>query len=166
MSAIEQTYEKIIAYLKGLLSNRQRHDLEKRMMQDVFDEEAFEGLGQMTAEELQTDMDLLAERLQQRIKPVRKRYLMPVLRIAAAVVLLTGIAGILYVILRSPSQELITQEIPKKEKPAPEMAAPSVAQPAEKDIEPSGSSVEPKDISSEKQAKTEVLAYTSSYIIG
>ena len=40
----ENKYDRILAYLKGLLSHRQRHDLEKEMMQDVFEEEAFEGL--------------------------------------------------------------------------------------------------------------------------
>ena len=72
MSAIERTYEQIIAYLKGLLTNRQRHHLEKKMMQDAFEEEAFEGLSQMDAGELQADMDLLADRLKERIKPAKR----------------------------------------------------------------------------------------------
>ena len=48
----EKTYDRILAYLKGLLSDRQRHDLEKDMMHDVFEEEAFEGLSQLSAAEL------------------------------------------------------------------------------------------------------------------
>jgi hypothetical protein len=132
MSAIERTYEQIIAYLKGLLTNRQRHHLEKEMMQDAFEEEAFEGLSQMNAGELEADMDLLADRLQERIKPARKRYLTPLLRMAAAVIVLFGVAGLLYFLLRPPSQDLITQsrEIPKTSE---DSVSPSMPAPVESD---------------------------------
>ncbi|MBN1791359.1 MAG: carboxypeptidase-like regulatory domain-containing protein [Bacteroidales bacterium] len=132
MSAIERTYEQIIAYLKGLLTNRQRHNLEKKMMQDAFEEEAFEGLSQMDAGELEADMDLLAGRLQERIKPARKRYLIPLLRIAAAVIVIFGVTGLLYFLLRPPSQDLFTQSLEKPET-SEKSVSPAVPGPADND---------------------------------
>jgi|GEM_PF-3107966 hypothetical protein len=119
MSAIEHTYEQIVAYLKGLLSNLQRHELEKKMMQDSFDDDAFEGLSQLKASELESDMDALTGRLNTRINRAKKRSLTPVFRMAAAIVLLIGIAGILYFVFTTPSQELITQETGDNKKAAP-----------------------------------------------
>ena len=72
MSKINKTYERISRYLKGILSGRERHDLERDMMQDVFDEEAFEGLNLMNAEELESDMTALENRLDQRIHQPKK----------------------------------------------------------------------------------------------
>jgi len=119
MSGNEPTYERIIAYLKGLLSNRQRHDLEKKMMQDAFDEDAFEGLNQLSADSLETDMDILGKRLQERIRPAKVRNLTTVFRIAAAVVILLGITAILDLILRTPSPTPLTQEIKRQMYKAP-----------------------------------------------
>lgn len=130
MSENEHTYERIIAYLKGLLSNRQRHDLERKMMQDAFDEEAFEGLNRLSAGSLETDMDVLSRRLHDRIKPAKIRRLTPVFRWAAAVVILTGLTAILLFIFRTPSPKLITQEISRQKQTAPaEVAAPEAQEP-------------------------------------
>ncbi len=157
MSAIERTYEQIIAYLKGLLTNRQRHHLEKKMMQDAFEEEAFEGLSQMDAGELEADMDLLADRLQERIKPTRKHYLIPVLRIAAAVIVLFGITGLLYFLLRPPSQDLITQSREKPET-SEEPVSSSVPAPAENDSGEPKSSEKTVDKSRTEKSVQPVLA--------
>ena len=126
MSATDHTYERILAYLKGLLSNRQRHDLEREMMHDAFDEEAFEGLNHLTADELEHDSSVLLNRLDKRMQPGRRRNMPLLLRIAATVVLLAGIGTVLYFIFRTPSESLITQEI-TREKPLkpPETAASS-----------------------------------------
>jgi hypothetical protein len=158
MSTIEQTYELIIAYLKGVLSNRQRHDLEKKMMQDTFDEEAFEGLSQMSANELETDLDALTDRLQGRINQAKKRNLMPVFRIAAALVVLMGVAGILYVILRTPSQDLITQDIPKKQKTPQESVSPPLPKPTENITSEYGLSTSPPEKSTVETTKHPILA--------
>jgi hypothetical protein len=126
MSATEHTYERILAYLKGLLSNRQRHDLELEMMHDAFDEEAFEGLNQLTGVELEHDSSVLLNRLDKRIQPHRKRSMPLVLRIAATVVMLAGIGTILYFVFRTPSESLITQEITHDKENKAETATPSL----------------------------------------
>jgi outer membrane biosynthesis protein TonB len=121
MSRIELLYDRVISYLGGLLSNRQRHDLEKEMMQDVFDEDAFEGLSGLSAEELRSDMDTLNNRLQNRIKPAEKRFLNTYFRIAAALVILVGVGSILYVLLKSPAPTIVAEKsVPEKQVvPAP-----------------------------------------------
>jgi hypothetical protein len=110
MSGTEQKYERIIKYLKGLLSNRERYDLEKEMMQEPFEEEAFDGLTRISADELEADMELLGNRLKERIEPDRKRSLGIFYRIAAGIILLAGIAGILYLVFRMPPRSLLTEE--------------------------------------------------------
>ncbi|MBN1144830.1 MAG: carboxypeptidase-like regulatory domain-containing protein [Bacteroidales bacterium] len=110
MSRIEQTYNQFLKYLKGLLSNRERHDLERNMMQDVFDEEAFEGLNRLTGEELEADMEKLLTRLNNRVENKKTRTLTWFYRVAAAVVLLIGIGSILLLVVKKPADELITQK--------------------------------------------------------
>ena len=127
MFRIEPTYKQLINYLKGLLSNRERHDLEQEMMRDVFDEEAFEGLNQLSADELEADMDILTNRLEDRIEPRKRRNLNVFYRIAAAIVLLVGVGGILFVVFRTPSENLITQENNHSVKQAPVVTAPAEA---------------------------------------
>jgi hypothetical protein len=101
MSRIEHTYNQIVRYLNGLLSNRERHDLEKEMMRDTFDEEAFEGLNQLSAGELEADIDVLMKRLDERIQPKKKRNLVTFYRMAAAIILLVGVGSILYVFFQN-----------------------------------------------------------------
>lgn len=110
MPEIEKTYERILKYLKGALTPRQRHELEKEMMQDAFDEEAFEGLSQLPADVLASDMDRMMNRLDNRIQQGKTRNIRLYLRIAAAIVFIVGLAGTLYIFLRSPEPKLITQE--------------------------------------------------------
>jgi hypothetical protein len=119
----EKTYNRILAYLKGKLSVRQRHDLEKEMMRDVFDEEAFEGLSQLSDRELLADMEKLENSLQNRISQHKKRNLTIYFRIAAGILLLAGLTGIFYVIFRTPSTNLISNE--EVRKTAPKSIAPS-----------------------------------------
>ena len=126
MSRIEQLYDRVISYLGGLFSNRQRHELEKAMMQDVFDEEAFEGLSGLSAEELRSDMDTLNNLLQNRVKPGRKRFLNIYFRIAAALVILAGVGSILYVLLKPPAPKIVAEKsVPERQvlAAAPEVAA-------------------------------------------
>jgi hypothetical protein len=113
----EKTYDRILAYLKGLLSDRQRHDLEKEMMRDVFEEEAFEGLSQLSAGELQADMDKLGNSLQNRITQHKKRNLKIYYRIAAGILLMAGLTGLFYVVFRAPSANLISNEEVRKTEP-------------------------------------------------
>jgi outer membrane biosynthesis protein TonB len=119
----EKTYNRILAYLTGKLSHRQRHDLEKEMMRDVFDEEAFEGLSQLSGAELRADMDQLENNLQNRISQHKKGNLTFILRLAAGILLLAGLTGIFYVIFRTPSASLISKE--EVRKTGPESITPS-----------------------------------------
>jgi hypothetical protein len=114
MPGVEQTYNHIVAYLKGLLSDRQRHELEKDLMRDAFEEEAFEGLSQLSAGELEKDIEVLKNRLENRIAPVRSRNLKVYLRLAAGIILFVGVGSILYFIFRTPSSGLLTQDVPGK----------------------------------------------------
>jgi outer membrane biosynthesis protein TonB len=107
---IEKTYKRVVDYLKGLLSDRDRHELERDMMRDTFEEEAFEGINQLSAHDLESDMDLLTSRLDNRIASREKKSLKIYFRLAAALLLLAGIGGILYFVLQTPSIDLLTQE--------------------------------------------------------
>ncbi len=114
MSKSDRTIEQIIRYLKGLLSNRDRHHLEKAMMQDTFDDEAFEGLNQLTGEELEADMGKLTGMLNQRTQH-RKTILLPTFRrVAAALIILLGIGTVLFFMLRKPVPEFITQDLQRE----------------------------------------------------
>jgi len=116
------TYDRIMAYLKGLLSDRQRHELERDIMHDVFEEEAFEGLSGQKADELAADMEMLNHRLAERLKPPKTRYFGTFLRVAAAVTFFLGVGGILYMLLRQPSTGRIAEASPQKAAPAPAAA--------------------------------------------
>src|SRR5512145_3254038 len=96
MSRIVPTYDRIYRYLKGLLSNRERHELEKDMMQDSFNEEAFEGISHLTHEELEADVQLMMNRLDERIQHRQKRNISLFYRIAAGITLMIGLATALY----------------------------------------------------------------------
>jgi hypothetical protein len=128
MLKIEQTYDQIVRYLKGLLSNRERHDLEKEMMRDAFEEDAFEGLNRLAADKLEADMDVLMNRLDDRLENGKKRNLVLFYRIAAAIILLVGVGSILYVVFRTPSENLITQETNRSTKQVPVVTIPAEAQ--------------------------------------
>jgi len=121
MRRIENTYNRIIAYLKGLLSDRDRHELEKEMMHDVFEEEAFEGLTQLSADELDSDMKVLMNRLEINITRTKKLKPWFYFRLAAGVIFLIGIGSILYLVLFKPSDDLL---IAKKEVAVSETLAP------------------------------------------
>jgi hypothetical protein len=137
MQKPDTTYQRILAYLKGLLSERQRHDLEKEMMRDTFAEEAFEGLSQLQGEELGADMDTLMERLDLRTTRGRRKFL-TAYRIAAGLILFLGMGITLYVVLRRPVPELLTTT-GKKDAPAETAVpqTPTTAMPADrKEVQP------------------------------
>lgn len=137
----ENTYDRILAYLKGLLSHRQRHNLERDMMQDVFEEEAFEGLNKISGGDLEKDMELLQKRLDSRILPARKTHIILFFRLAAAVALLIGAGSIIYFIFRTPTADLITEEH-KIEKPAVLSAPPPTVVQTESDNDQSANSLQ------------------------
>ena len=146
----ESKYDRIIAYLKGLLSNRQRHNLEKDVMQDVFEEEAFEGLSLLTGSELEADMERLQKKLEARIMPAKRNPFAAYLRIAAAIALLIGAGSILYFIVRTPKADLLTQE-QKTGQPSVHSVPPPVSVQPESGIEKMEESLPEQKTSTKKQ---------------
>ena len=121
MPETDSTYDRILSYLKGLLSDRQRHDLEREMMHDEFDDEAFEGLTRLSGEELKADMDILAGKLDEKIRPMKKVGPGIFLRIAAGVLLLLGVGGAIYFVTRPPAfKELSVNKPPVSAAPVKE----------------------------------------------
>jgi len=111
MLKIEHTYHRILSYIKGVLTNRERHQLEKEMMQDVFDEEAFEGLTLLTGEELEGDMQMLFDRLHNKTSHKNRSKSGILYKIAASLVLFITLGTILYVIFKPSPPALISEQI-------------------------------------------------------
>lgn len=76
-----------------MLSGKDQHDLEKNMMQDKFEEEAFEGMSSIDAVSLESDINDLQLKISSRTKDKKKR-LMPLLRYAAVAAILIAIGSI------------------------------------------------------------------------
>ncbi|HLO59492.1 MAG TPA: carboxypeptidase-like regulatory domain-containing protein [Bacteroidales bacterium] len=128
MSGKIPTYDRIYSYLKGLLSNRERHELEKDMMQDSFNEEAFEGISQLSHEELEADMRRMMNRLDERIQPKRHVRMLLFYRIAAGLAILVALSTALYFLFPGNKQApLLTQDAGKeKAVSVPETSVPGV----------------------------------------
>ncbi len=81
-------------YRKDEMSSKERHELEKRLQRDLFEDEASEGLSDLSEEELKDDLKSLNNRLDTRLRirrfPVFYRY-------AAAVIVLLIISSLLLV---------------------------------------------------------------------
>jgi hypothetical protein len=151
-----QTYERIIRYLKGLLSNRERHELEKDMMRDPFDDDALEGLSRMDSSELEKDMSALLNRLDDRIanNKVKTRNLTILFRIAAGFILVIGLGTALYLALHKPGDKpLISQELQTQEKSIPETMVPQA---------PIESEVQSPELNTRKVKKSQPLDVTKA----
>lgn len=88
--------KRILDYLSGKPTNREKNRLEREAMSDPFDADALEGLSQLSAEELNDDMN----ELRNRIQPKGKKRTFPVfLRVAAvALALVVSSLTVLYFI--------------------------------------------------------------------
>ncbi|MFO7863803.1 MAG: hypothetical protein R6U85_07370 [Salinivirgaceae bacterium] len=91
------TYIDYQKYLDNAMSAKERHEFEKHMMQDAFDEEAFDGLQQLSGKQARNDMALLKNRIMERNRkkkpaiPFWMRY-----AAAAAIIIGFGLVSILY----------------------------------------------------------------------
>ncbi|MBN1599171.1 MAG: carboxypeptidase-like regulatory domain-containing protein [Bacteroidales bacterium] len=102
------TYKGIVDYLRGKLTKKQQHDLEKEVMRHGFDSDAFDGLSELSANELQTDMEELQQRLQVRTDKKDKVRHIPVwLRIASVIVFVLGAGALIRVILINKPEEAL-----------------------------------------------------------
>lgn len=134
MSMISQTVERIYRYLKDILSDRERHDLEKEMMEDAFNEDAFEGLSQLDASAFNSDMDNLYNRLDRRVASEKKIRPVTFYRIAATLLFIAAIGTILYMMFnQKPETRELSQEI-QKEIPAEIKIPEAPGSPVEKQV--------------------------------
>jgi TonB family protein len=91
---------KYLRYFGDHLTGREKHAFEKSIMQDKFEEEAFDGLSQLSYDELRNDLSELENRL--RTNDSKKRILfLPIFKYAAAVLLLIGVGTIVYMLSKS-----------------------------------------------------------------
>ena len=94
------TYKDFKRYFSNKLKPREKHAFEKRMMQDAFDAEAYDGLSQFDKQQLDADISALKKGITRRTK--NSRLLVPYwFRYAATVLLLIGI-GVGFYILEEP----------------------------------------------------------------
>ena len=68
MSKLKLTYDKMLNYLKDSFSNKERHDFEKEVMKDPFEEEAFEGLSDLSMQEFKGDIFDLQHKIKKKTK--------------------------------------------------------------------------------------------------
>jgi hypothetical protein len=96
------------------MQNEEKHRIEKEIMRDAFEEEAFEGLSKLNAEELEIDISELSANISERSRKTRK--LIPVwFRYAASVIVLVGI-GLTIIFLNSRywQDSLLKEQVAKE----------------------------------------------------
>lgn len=90
MSKRKLTYKDFKEYFSNNLPNKYKHLFEKDMMQDSFEEEAFEGLSKLGNDELEQDIIDIKSRISK--KRIKTHSLLPIwYKYAASVVILIGI---------------------------------------------------------------------------
>src|SRR6056297_1089027 len=107
--------QSIFLYLKDKLSGKERYKLEKEMNKDPFLADAMEGFSEHDPEALQQDIQKLRKQLRAKSQE-RKKSLYANLRIAAGIIILLGIGGII-IMLTVPnlSKHQIAQHIKKEQ---------------------------------------------------
>ena len=97
MSKRKLTYKDFIRYFSNSLQNKDKHVFEKQMMQDAFEEEAFDGLSKLSNSELEHDIAELKSGINQKSKNTRR--IIPVwFRYAASIIILIGIGTSIYLL--------------------------------------------------------------------
>jgi CarboxypepD_reg-like domain len=90
MSKRKLTYKDFKKYFSNHLQNEDKHAFEKEMMQDAFEEEAFDGLSQLSQFELGNDIAELKSNIYSRTQ--KRRRLTPAwFKYAASVLILVGV---------------------------------------------------------------------------
>ena len=114
MSRKKLTYKDFINYFSNNLQNKDKHDFEKEMMRDAFEEEAFDGLSKLSAEDLEKDLNELRTNISDNIKKTRR--IIPVwFRYAASIIILIGI-GFTIVFLNSRywNESMLKEQVAKE----------------------------------------------------
>lgn len=112
MSKQKLTYKDFKDYFSNNLPNKDNHTFEKGMMQDSFEEDAFEGLSKLSNEELEQDIIDIKSRISK--KTIKTRRLIPIIwyRYAASVVILIGIGfSILFLNSRFWQDSMLKEQI-------------------------------------------------------
>ncbi len=90
---IDNKFSNYLKYFRGLLSGKDQHILEKKMMQDKFEGEAFEGMSSIDPADLESDIIGLQLEISRRTKE-KKKSLIPILKYAAAAAILIAVGSI------------------------------------------------------------------------
>jgi hypothetical protein len=104
-------YNRILSYLKSKLSNRQRHDFEKEMMRESFDEEAFDGLSSLPVNELEEDILKLKQNIKELTRKEKRLPAYFLIKIAASILIITGLAVAIKFSLKQNTGLTITEKI-------------------------------------------------------
>lgn len=97
---IDNSFSSYLNYFKGLLSRKEKHLLEKQMMQDKFAEEAYEGMSSINADDLESDIAELHQQISGRTKEKKGRVI-TLLKYAAAIVLIFAVGSITVLVKKS-----------------------------------------------------------------
>lgn len=112
MSKRNLTYKDFKKYFSNNLQNKDKHAFEKQIMQDAFEEEAFDGLSSLSQTDLDKDLNELKNNITARSK--RNKWFVPVwFRYAASIVLLIGIGATIIVFLtnRAWNDSLLNEQL-------------------------------------------------------
>ncbi|MGQ1910225.1 carboxypeptidase-like regulatory domain-containing protein [Marinifilum sp. RC60d5] len=118
------TYRNFLDYFGNKLGNKEKHAFEKKIMQDSFESEAYDGLSKLDVADFENDMAELDKLLQKRTKEKKPRMLVW-LPYAASLIIVLGLGSMLYYLNQySMQDELIGAQMeelaPKVEKTIPE----------------------------------------------
>jgi hypothetical protein len=106
MSKRKLTYEDFKKYFFNRQQPNEKHQFEKEMMQDAFEEEAFDGLSILSEEEFENDINHLKNTINQRTRK-HKRLIPVYFRYAAGIAILIGIGlTTLYIFNNSLKDEM------------------------------------------------------------
>ncbi|MBE0652579.1 MAG: hypothetical protein IH594_02205 [Bacteroidales bacterium] len=149
----------VLAYLKNLISDKERNAFERKMQRDPFEEEAMEGFESLSPEDLQSDLLKLTGRLNRRLEH-RNRFML--YRIAASVSILVVVSALYFTlsdrqlkdfkgvpeVSEATREEKKVEEAPLKEPGAREKTFPPGE--TEKDVEP-------KSVPGDKQSESQII---------
>jgi TonB family protein len=103
----------IIDYLQGRLTNRAKNRLERDMLADTFESEAFDGLSRLSGNELEHDLKILSGRIDRRHQKIRMGSLL--LRVASVLVLLLVPSIIIWIVVRTGNDKELAQQMKQEE---------------------------------------------------
>lgn len=104
--------KQILDYLRGYLVNQDKNRLERDAISDPFNSDAFDGLSQLTAQELENDLKELSDQLY----PQKKIRVLPIITkvTAIALMLIVPSIAIWYLIRFEPQKQTIGQAMEEK----------------------------------------------------